>query len=145
MMRLGWLVGRWRLVWAVGWTGVGAGRAAQAGRPGARRGEGGDHRAEHASAVGNNVVTTIRVKNMSTAPIAGLKIEENWYKGNDAVGRRRVSPPAAAAGRRSDRDHADDAAQARIIGARNQYQFSHANGTIKTTVVKTLDLPKPAK
>ncbi len=27
----------------------------------------------------------------------------------------------------------------------NRYNFSHANGTIKTTVVKKLDLPKPVK
>ena len=29
--------------------------------------------------VGNNVVTTMRVKNVSTGPIAGLRIEENWF------------------------------------------------------------------
>src|SRR5262245_45243957 len=29
--------------------------------------------------VGNEVVTKIRVKNVSTAPIAGFRVEENWY------------------------------------------------------------------
>jgi hypothetical protein len=89
------------------------------------------------------VVSTILVKNVSSGPIAGFKIEENWYKGNDPVGgdvyrhprplpvgeviRVQLKTPRAA-----------------IVGARNQFQFSHANGTVKPTTVKMLELPKPA-
>ena len=37
--------------------------------------------------IGNDVVTIIRVKNVAKAPIAGFKIEENWYtKAGDAMG-----------------------------------------------------------
>ena len=32
--------------------------------------------------------------------------------------------------------------RASIIGARNQYQFTHANGTVKVTTVAKLDAPK---
>jgi hypothetical protein len=35
--------------------------------------------------------------------------------------------------------------RSRVVGARNQYQFSHANGAIKPKQVKSLDLPKPTK
>jgi hypothetical protein len=94
--------------------------------------------------MGNEVVTTIRVKNVSSGPIAGLKIDENWYKGSDPVGGDTYRHPrplpvgeVILVTLRSPR--------ARIIGARNQYQFSHANGTVKPTAVKSLELPKPTK
>jgi len=89
------------------------------------------------------VVTTMLVKNVSSAPIAGLKIEENWYKGNNAVGgdsyrHPRPLPPGEViqVTLRVPRD--------KIVGARNQYQFSHANGTVKVTTVPKLDAPKPS-
>ena len=87
------------------------------------------------------VVTTMLVKNVSSAPIAGLKIEENWYKGNNAVGgdsyrHPRPLPPGEVIQitLRVPRD--------KIVGARNQYQFTHANGTVKVTTVPKLELPK---
>jgi hypothetical protein len=95
-------------------------------------------------AAGNDIVTTIRVKNVSSAPIAGFRVEENWYKGNDAISgdtyrhRTPLQPGEVIEIRLT-------TPRARIVGARNQYQFSHANGTVKPTAVKTLDLPKPAK
>ena len=96
--------------------------------------------------VGNDVVTTFRVKNVSSGPIAGFKIQENWFtKGNEALSGdefRHLRP-----------FQVNEVLaiklvvpRARVVGARNQYQFSHANGTIpKPKVVKTLDLPKPTK
>src|SRR5262245_58591634 len=87
------------------------------------------------------VVTTMLVKNISAAPIAGLKIEENWYKGNNPVGgdsyrHPRPLPPGEViqVTLRVPRD--------KIVGARNQYQFTHANGTVKVTTVPKLELPK---
>jgi hypothetical protein len=90
----------------------------------------------------DEVVTTFRVKNISRAPIAGFRVQENWFKGNDAIAGdsyRHLRPlqvgeviPITL-----------KTPRARIVGARNQYQFSHANGTIKATTVKRLDLPKP--
>lgn len=91
---------------------------------------------------GNDVVTRIRVKNISTGPIAGFKVDENWFKGNDAL-----SGDSYRHGRPLQVSEVIEITltvpRARVVGARNQYQFSHANGTIKTTVVKSLDLPKP--
>lgn len=91
---------------------------------------------------GNEVVTTIRVKNVSTAPIAGFRVDENWFKGNDPIGGDSYRHPRPL--------QVGEVIQitlktprSRIVGARNQYQFSHANGTVKPTTVKKLDLPKP--
>src|SRR5687767_3494171 len=36
--------------------------------------------------VKGEVITTIRVKNVMTAPIAGFQIDENWFKGSTNVG-----------------------------------------------------------
>jgi hypothetical protein len=92
--------------------------------------------------VGTDVVTMIRVKNMASAPIAGFKIEENWYKGSDAIGgdvyRHRQPLQAGEVIQVTLRTP-----RARVIGRTNQYQFSHANGTIKPKAVPKLDLPKP--
>jgi len=91
---------------------------------------------------GNEVVTTFRVKNVSTGPIAGFRIDENWYKGNQPVaGDQYRHPRPLPVGEviqiqlKTPRNM--------IVGARNQYQFSHANGTIKPKTVPKLDLPKP--
>jgi hypothetical protein len=90
----------------------------------------------------DEIITTIRVRNTSKAPIAGFKVEENWFKGNDAIGGDSYRHPRPL--------QVGEIIQitlktprARVVGARNQYQFSHANGTIKPTTVKKLDVPKP--
>lgn len=91
--------------------------------------------------VKGEVVTTIRVRNMASAPIAGFKVEENWYDkggapvGGDVYRHQRPFQPGEV-----------------IVVTlktpklpalnRNQYQFSHANGVIKTKVVPKLDAPK---
>ena len=92
--------------------------------------------------VGNDVVTKIRVKNTSNGPIAGFKVDENWFKGSDALSgdSYRHARPLQV---NEVIEITLTVPRARVIGARNQYQFSHANGTIKPTPVKTLDLPKP--
>lgn len=92
--------------------------------------------------VGNNVVTTMRIKNVSSGPIAGFKIDENWFKGNDAL-----SGDSYRHRRPLQVDEVIEITltvpRARVVGARNQYQFSHANGTVKPKSVKSLELPKP--
>jgi hypothetical protein len=87
---------------------------------------------------GKEIVSIIKVKNLSTTgSIAGLKIDENWYDkaGNPVTGdtfryrkplmpgevievtlRTPINPPMD----------------------RNSYNFTHANGTIKTTLVPKL-------
>ena len=94
---------------------------------------------------GNDVVTTIRVKNVSKGPIAGFRVQENWFtKGNEALSGDEYRHPRPF--------QVNEVIQitltvprSRVIGARNQYQFSHVNGAIKAEQVKSLDLPKPAK
>jgi len=92
--------------------------------------------------IGNEVVTVIRVKNVATAPIAGFKIEENWYKGGDAIGGDVYRHPRPF--------QVGEVIQitlktprSRVVGRTNQYQFSHVNGAIKPKAVPKLDLPKP--
>ncbi len=94
---------------------------------------------------GNDVVTTIRVKNVAKGPIAGFRVQENWFtKGNEALSGDEYRHPRPF--------QVNEIIQitltvprARVVGARNQYQFSHVNGAIKYEVVKSLDMPKPAK
>ena len=94
--------------------------------------------------VGTNVVTTMRLKNVASGPIAGLRIEENWFdRSRNAVpGDVYRHPRPWSVG---------EVIEVKLTTPRkpgmgdNRYNFSHANGTIKTTVVKKLDLPKPVK
>ena len=81
---------------------------------------------------GNEVVTTFVVRNpATTGAIAGLKVEENWYDkgGNPVTGDTYRHPRPLKSGEiisitlRTPRNPAMNS---------NQYQFSHANGTIKT-------------
>jgi hypothetical protein len=92
--------------------------------------------------VGNDVVTTMRVKNVATGPIAGFRVQENWFKGSDALSGDEYRHPRPF--------QVNEVIQikltvprARVVGARNQYQFSHANGAIKPKSVKTLEMAKP--
>jgi hypothetical protein len=79
----------------------------------------------------NEVVTIIKVKNLSTGAIAGLRIDEFWYDkaGNMLPGdserlRQPLNPgEVATVELRTPRNPKMD---------RNSYQFSHANGQVKT-------------
>ncbi len=88
--------------------------------------------------VGSDVVTTIMLKNTSSAPIAGLKVEENYYDrsgqpiGGDIFRSRSPIMP-------------DQVIKIELKTPRrpgmgdNRYNFSHANGTIpKPKVVPKL-------
>jgi hypothetical protein len=92
--------------------------------------------------VGNDVVTTFRVKNIMTGPIAGFRVQENWFKGNEALSGDEYRHPRPFLPNEVIQVRLS-VPRARVVGARNQYQFSHANGVIKPTSVKTLDMPKP--
>lgn len=90
----------------------------------------------------NEVVTVIRLKNINKAPIAGLRVEENWYAGGNPVGgdtyrHPRPLPP-------------DTVIEITLSTPRRpgmsspQYVFTHANGTIKPELVGKLELtPQP--
>ena len=88
--------------------------------------------------VGNEIVTIIKVKNTSTTrSIAGLKVDEFWYNkaGEPVTGdtfryRKPLQPgEVIEVTLRTPVNPRMD---------RNQYQFVHANGDIKATVVPTL-------
>ena len=92
---------------------------------------------------GDNVVTKLRVKNVSTGPIAGFKVDENWFKGGDALSGDSYRHPRPLQVNEVI-EVTLTVPRGRVVGARNQYQFSHANGAVKPKSVKTLDLPKPS-
>lgn len=91
--------------------------------------------------VGKEIVTTFLLKNIEAAPIAGVKIEENWFDkgGNPVMGDvfRHMKPLQPG----------------EVITVtfkvprspnmqRNQYLFSHANGNLKQQVVPKIEVPK---
>jgi hypothetical protein len=89
---------------------------------------------------GNMIVTTIKVKNMMQAPIAGFRVDEFWYDkaGNPVTGAKTFrSPKPIQPGQ-----IIDVVLQVPEVpgmqSMRNQYKFEHANGTIKPTAVPKL-------
>jgi hypothetical protein len=90
---------------------------------------------------GNEVVTVITVKNTSSGAIAGLRVEENWYdKGGNPVGgdtyrHPRPLPPGEVV-------VITLKTPRRPTMNSNQYQFTHANGTIKPKTVPKIEVPK---
>ena len=80
------------------------------------------------------VITTMQIKNMASAPIAGLKIDDFWYD--------RAGGPLPSDSYRHPRPlqpgevitvTLETPADPRMN--RNQWQFSHANGEVKPTLV----------
>lgn len=92
--------------------------------------------------VGGEVVTTVLVKNVDKAPIAGFVAEEYWYDraGNPLGGGTYRHPRPIQPGEvitvtfKTPKNTKLD---------RNQVGFSHAHGPIKKTIVPKLDAPKP--
>jgi len=86
---------------------------------------------------GTNIVTTIKVKNLSTGAIAGLKVDEFWYdKAGDPVTgdtfryRKPLQPQEVI--------EVTLTTPVNPKMDRNQYKFEHLNGTIKTTLLPKL-------
>jgi hypothetical protein len=86
---------------------------------------------------GTEVTTTIMVKNVSPAPIAGFKVEENWYDKSN-------TPSGGGVYRHARPLMPNEVIKVELKTPRNprmntnQYQFTHANGTIKPKVVPKL-------
>ena len=84
------------------------------------------------------IVTTFLLKNIEAAPIAGLKVEENWYDkaGNPVMGDtfRNLKPlqpgEVITVTFKTPRVPAMQ---------RNQYLFSHANGKVDVKAVKKFE------
>ena len=82
---------------------------------------------------GNMIVTTIKVKNLASAPIAGLKVDEFWY---DKSG----EPVTGAQPFRYRKAFMPGEVIEVILRVptnpkmdRNSYKFEHSNGSIKAT------------
>jgi hypothetical protein len=90
---------------------------------------------------GNTVVTRITVKNISAAPIARLSIAETWYDKGGAV---------LTAGRGQINGLLQPGEIQTIVietpwklgMTANNYNFAHANGTVKPARVQKLEAPK---
>ena len=92
---------------------------------------------------GNEVTTIIMVKNVSPAPIAGFKVEENWYdKGGTPVGGGVYRHTKPLMPNEVIRVELKTPKNTRMNT--NQYQFSHANGAVKPKVVPKLVVTPPA-
>ena len=87
---------------------------------------------------GGMIVTTIKIKNLASAPIAGLKVDEFWY---DKAG----DPVAGAQPFRYRKPLMPGEVIDVVLKVptnpkmnSNQYKFEHANGTIKATKMPKL-------
>lgn len=86
---------------------------------------------------GGDVITVIMVKNTSPAPIAGFRIEENWYdKGGTPVGGDVYRHPRPFMPGEVITVTLKTPYKATMNS--NQYQFLHANGPVKPKTVPKL-------
>ena len=90
---------------------------------------------------GNEIVTTMVVKNTSPGPLAGFRIEESWSDkgGNLAGGDIYRSPKPFMPGEVITVTFSNPF-NARMSS--NSYNFIHANGNVKPKVVPKIDVPK---
>lgn len=90
---------------------------------------------------GANVVTTMLVKNTSTGPIAGFRIEESWadktgnLAGGDVYRHPRPFMPGEVI-----TVTLSSPANPRMTS--NSFNFIHANGTVKPKRVPKIEVPK---
>jgi hypothetical protein len=87
---------------------------------------------------GKFITTTIRIKNLSTGAIAGLKVDEFWY---DKDGNTVTGSPSFRYRKPLQPGEVIDVTLKVPVDKRmnrNQYKFEHANGTVKTTKLPKL-------
>ena len=90
----------------------------------------------------NTVITTIMVRNISQAPIARLRIDEVWYeKGGSVLTAGRGVINGVLQPQEVQTVKIETPWKAGMSS--NNYQFSHANGTIKPHRVPKMEAPKP--
>jgi hypothetical protein len=83
------------------------------------------------------VITTMRIQNMATAPIAGLKVDDFWYdKGGNPLPSDSYRHPRPLQPGEVITVTLETPLDPRMN--RNQWQFSHANGDVKPTLVPKL-------
>ena len=90
---------------------------------------------------GGNVVTTMVIKNTSTGPVAGFRLEESWAdkSGNLAGGDVYRHPKPFMPGEVITVTLTTPA-NPRMTS--NSFNFVHANGTVKPKRVPKIDVPK---
>jgi hypothetical protein len=92
---------------------------------------------------GDSVVTTIRVKNMASGPVARLKIAETWFdKGGNIVGAGEGTLEKPLAPGAVETVTIQTPWTAKMNS--NSWNFSHANGTVKPKRVAKLEDPAKA-
>jgi len=90
-----------------------------------------------AKKVGDDIVTILRIKNLSTAPVALLKVDEYWYNKTqklvtgDSASYRKPFMPGEIIELTIKAPYKADIAV-------SQYQFSHAGGSVNPKRVKKL-------
>jgi hypothetical protein len=84
--------------------------------------------------VGDEIVTVTKVKNVSEAPIVGLKLEEFWYdkSGEAGMGDARLRYPLAP----GETAELTTKSQFKTGLTSSNLRFSHQNGSVKPTSVK---------
>jgi hypothetical protein len=90
---------------------------------------------------GNNYVTTIRIKNLSTGAVAGFRAEEFWYD--------RAGQPVSGSNTYRPRQPLQPGQVADITltspanpnSDRNALQFNHANGDVKMQLMARIEAP----
>jgi len=89
----------------------------------------------------NMVETKIVVRNVSQGPIARLQVTETWYdKGGSVVASNRGSINGLLQPQEIQTIVIDTPYNAKMSS--NNWNFTHANGTVKVAKVKTLEAPK---
>ena len=87
---------------------------------------------------GTTRVTTIKVKNLENAAIAGLTVDEFWY---DAGGTQVAGSPTFRYPRLDPGEVIDVVLEVQMRPGMqtSSYRFEHANGTIKTTLQTSIE------
>jgi hypothetical protein len=93
--------------------------------------------------VGENVVTTIKVRNQAPAPVARLQVTESWYAADSSIvssGKGVINGMIQPGEIQTIEIRTPYNAKMRS----NNWNFAHANGTVKVAKVKTLEAPAAA-
>jgi hypothetical protein len=89
---------------------------------------------------GDNVVTTLKVRNLASAPLARLKVTETWFdKGGQIIGAGETTLEKPLAAGAVETITIQTPWSAKMNG--NGYNFTHGNGLVKPKKVKSLDDP----
>ena len=90
----------------------------------------------------NEMVTTFRVQNTSTSALAGFTVDEFWYdRAGDTVAGGSFRMPKPFLPGQIIEVQITIPRDRRM--SRNNYEFSHKNGVIETTLFEEMDEPTP--